>query len=247
MTRLYLVRHGRTAANEAGRVMGHEPEPLSETGRREVAALAAWLATQAPFAAIVTSQMERARETCESIATALGQEYGLEPALNEPAFDGWVGKSIDLLRRDDARFRRYIEDPTDVPVEGEFTLRSLVARAVRAVHRLAREHAERSILAVSHGDIIRGIIASYAGISLDGLGRLAVAPASVSVLEIAPSGSGCLSLLNWVPASPRLESAGAAPEFRGAPVPPPPPAPAPPPPPSLPLTPGRLPLTPGSA
>jgi len=237
MTRLYLVRHGRTAANEAGRVMGHEPEPLSEAGRREVAALATWLAAQAPFAAIVTSQMERARETCEAIATALGQAYGFEPALNEPAFDGWVGKSIELLRRDDARFRRYIVDPTDVRVEGELTLRSLVARAVRAVHRLARDHEARSIIAVSHGDIVRGIVASYVGISLDGLGRLAVATASASVLELAPSGSGRLALLNWVPASPHLETARVAPEFRSAPAPSV----------ALPPAPGNVPLPPGSA
>ncbi len=219
MTRLYLVRHGRTAANEAGRVMGHEPEPLSEAGRRDVAAMAGWLAAQAPFAAIVTSQMERARETAETIATALGLEYAFEPALNEPAFDGWVGKSIDLLRREDARFRRYVQDPTDVLVEGELTLRSLVARAVRAVHRITRDHEDRSIIAVSHGDIIRGIIASYVGIALDGLRRLAVDTASASVIELAPSGSGRLALLNWVPAAPHREQARPAPEFRAEPAP----------------------------
>jgi len=198
--------------------MGHEPEPLSEAGRRDVAALAGWLVAEAPFAAIVTSQMERARETAEKIANALGQEYAFEPALNEPAFDGWVGKSIDLLRREDARFRRYIQDPTDVLVDGELTLRSLVARAVRAVHRLAREHEERALIAVSHGDIIRGIIASYVGIALDGLGRLAVDTASASVIELAPPGSGRLVLLNWVPAAPHREASRATPEFRAAPA-----------------------------
>jgi probable phosphoglycerate mutase len=188
--------------------MGHEPEPLSPSGRADVAALAAWLSAQAPFAALVTSQMERGRETCEAIATALGQDYSFEPALNEPAFDGWVGKSIELLRRDDARFRRYVEDPTDVHVEGDLTLRSLVARAVRAVHRLALDHDDSSVLAVSHGDIIRGIISSYVGISLAGLWRLGVDPASVSVLELAGSGAGRLVLLNWVPAAPDLRRAG---------------------------------------
>lgn len=214
MTRLYLVRHGRTAANDAGRVMGHEPEPLSPSGRVEVAALAAWLSAQPPFAALVTSQMERARETCEAIATALGRDYGFEPALNEPAFDGWVGKSIEILRRDDARFRRYVEDPTGVPVEGDLTLRSLVARAVRAVHRLVLDHGDSSVLAVSHGDIIRGIIASYVGISLAGLWRLGVDPASVSVLDLAASGTGRLLLLNWVPAAPDLRRARPPREFR---------------------------------
>lgn len=218
MARLYLVRHGRTAANEAGRVMGHEPEPLSEAGRRDVTALADWLSALGPIAAIVTSQMERARETAEVIATALGLECVFEPALNEPAFDGWVGKSIVELRREDDRFRRYLADPTDVRIEGELTLRSLVARAVRAVHRLAREHEEHTLIAVSHGDIIRGIIASYVGIALDGLGRIGVDTASASVLELGPSRSGRLVLLNWVPAAPHREASRASPEFRAAPA-----------------------------
>jgi broad specificity phosphatase PhoE len=194
--------------------MGHEPEPLSPSGRADVEVLARWLSAQAPFAALVTSQMERARETCEAIASVLGQDYAFEPALNEPAFDGWVGKSIEHLRRDDERFRRYVQDPTDVHVEGELTLRSLVARAVRAVHRLALEHGEQSVLAVSHGDIIRGIIAAYVGIALDGLWHLGIDPASVSVLELAPSGSGRLLLMNWVPAAPGLDQKRVTPEFR---------------------------------
>ncbi len=227
MTRLFMVRHGRTLANDAGRVMGHEPEPLSPPGREEVRVLAAWLAKLGPFATLVTSEMERARETCEILATACGQEYAFEPALNEPAFDGWVGKSVEQLAREDQRFRRYLADPTDVRVEGELTLRSLVARAARAMHRLATEHRDRSVVAVSHGDIIRGVIASYLGVALDGMRRLWIDTASVSVLDVARTGSGRLLLMNWVPAAPELRLGGAPAEFRsGVATLPPMPAPA---------------------
>jgi broad specificity phosphatase PhoE len=216
MTRLYLVRHGKTAANESGRVMGHEPEPLSVAGREDVRALAAWLSNQGPFAALVSSEMERARETAEIIATALGREYAIEPGLNEPAFDGWIGKSVEQLAREDARFKRYLTDPTEVPIEGELTLRSLVARAVRAIHHLALAHPGEPILAVSHGDIMRGVIASYMGIALERMFRLWIDTASVSVLEVDSGGSGRLRLLNWVPAAPDLRPQSPGAEFRTA-------------------------------
>lgn len=209
MTRFYLVRHGRTAANEAGRVMGHEPEPLSPGGRDEVAAVAEWLAGEGPFARLLSSEMERARETGEILARALGLDYGLEPALNEPAFDGWVGKSIEQLKQDDPRFGRYLSRPSEVAVEGQLSLMALVSRAARATSRIASEHPDGQVILVSHADILRGIVASYVGLELDEMRRLWLDTASVSVLEVDARGGGRLLLLNWHPAlrrgvTPRL-------------------------------------------
>lgn len=220
MTRFYLVRHGRTAANEAGRVMGHEPEPLSAGGREEAAGAAEWLAGEGPFARLLTSEMERARQTGEILASALGLERGIEPALNEPAFDGWVGKSVEQLKQDDPRFGRYLNRPSEVPVEGPLSLRALVARAARATHRVAGEHPDGQIILVSHADILRGIVASYVGLDLDEMRRLWLDTASVSVLEVDARGGGRLLLLNWRPALRRDGAARPRQEFVVAAPPP---------------------------
>jgi broad specificity phosphatase PhoE len=133
----------------------HEPEPLSAGGREEVAAAAEWLAGEGAFARLLSSEMERARATAEILASALGLDYGLEPALNEPAFDGWVGKSTEQLKQDDPRFSRYLSRPSEVAIDGPLSLRALTSRAARATYRIAIEHPDGQVLLVSHADILR--------------------------------------------------------------------------------------------
>jgi broad specificity phosphatase PhoE len=72
MPTVLLVRHGRSTANTAGVLAGRTPGvALDDTGRRQVADLAARLAA-VPLAAVVTSPVQRCRETAEALVALPG-------------------------------------------------------------------------------------------------------------------------------------------------------------------------------
>lgn len=95
MTRLYLLRHGRTSASAERRLKGRLDVPLSEAGRAEVAT---WrLPDEMTDARWVTSPLKRARET----AAILGMEATVEPRLIEMDWGRWEGLSLADLRDED--------------------------------------------------------------------------------------------------------------------------------------------------
>jgi probable phosphoglycerate mutase len=95
MRRILLARHGETAWNALGRLQGHTDIPLNETGRAQARALADGVAA-AGIAAVVTSDLARARETGEIVAAALGLAAPvIEPGLRERRFGVFEGLTRD--------------------------------------------------------------------------------------------------------------------------------------------------------
>jgi probable phosphoglycerate mutase len=80
--RLVVLRHGRTAWNEAGRAQGHADVPLDELGHEQAAAAAPYLASLGP-AALWTSDLARARETAAYVEKATGLTASEDPRLRE--------------------------------------------------------------------------------------------------------------------------------------------------------------------
>ncbi|MFP5253599.1 MAG: histidine phosphatase family protein [Actinomycetes bacterium] len=80
--RLVLLRHGRTAWNAEGRAQGHADVPLDDVGHRQAAAVAPYVASLGP-AALWTSDLARARETCSYLERATGLEATSDPRLRE--------------------------------------------------------------------------------------------------------------------------------------------------------------------
>lgn len=91
MTRLVLVRHGRTAWNLDGRAQGHTDVSLDDVGRAQALAVAPVLAGLAPTV-LWSSDLARARETAAEVAAATGLEVRLDARLRE--FD--VGERAGL-------------------------------------------------------------------------------------------------------------------------------------------------------
>jgi broad specificity phosphatase PhoE len=175
MARLLLIRHGETDWNRAGRWQGHADVPLSDQGRVQASALGERLrALGEAFEAIYTSDLARARDTAEAIATALGLRPTEDPAWREMDLGRWSGSSRDEIRELYADEWRRIAAGEDLPRGGGETLAAFGARVGQALERLAALHAGRLVAVVTHGGTIRIALLHALGLPLTRLRDVAV-------------------------------------------------------------------------
>src|SRR5688500_9938757 len=184
MTTVILLRHGRTTANTGGVLAGWTPGVrLDETGLAQVKAVGERLA-KVPLGAIVSSPLERCRQTAEAVAA--GRELAVQDddRLGEARYGDWTGRTLKELVKEP--LWRVVQQHPSAAVfpgpEGE-GLAQTQARAVAAVREWnARLGPDAVWLACSHGDVIKAVLADALGLHLDQFQRIVVDPASVSVV-----------------------------------------------------------------
>ena len=183
MATLLLVRHGHTDA--AGkRLTGWAPGiHLTEEGRRQAERLVTRL-HGIRVDAIVSSPLERCRETAAPLARARGRRVDVRRAWIEVGYGDWTGRSISQLRRTKL-WRRVMTTPSNVRFPGGERLLEVQARAVDAAFDLATEHARGTVVVVSHADVIRLLVAHLAGMHADHLQRLSVDTASITAVSLS--------------------------------------------------------------
>ena len=183
MATLLLVRHGRTDA--AGkRLTGWAPGVhLNEDGRRQAERLVDRL-DGIRIDAIVSSPLERCRETAAPLASARGRRVGVRRAWIEVGYGDWTGRSISQLRRTKL-WRRVMSTPSTVRFPGGESLLEVQARAVDGALDLAAEHARGTVVVVSHADVIRLLVAHLAGMHADHLQRLSIDTASITAVSLS--------------------------------------------------------------
>ena len=146
-----------------------------------------------PLAAIVTSPLERCRETAEAIAADHGLTPEIDPAFIELDFGDWTGLSFPELERDRRwepwNSRRSLNRPPHGESLGEAQL-----RAVRGLEVLRARLPDQAVAIVSHSDIIKAVSAHVLGLNLDFYHRFDVDPASVTTLVLGDWGARLLRL-----------------------------------------------------
>jgi len=193
MATVILLRHGRTEANASGTLAGRTPGVhLDELGRSQAQSAARRLAV-VRLAELVSSPLERCKETAREVARQQAHEAAPRPrvltdkALTECDYGEWQGRALrDLARL--ALWRTVQTNPSAATFPGGESLAQMQARAVDAVRRrdaaVAAAHGPDAVwLAVSHGDVIKSVIADALGMHLDLFQRIQVDPASVSVIR----------------------------------------------------------------
>lgn len=190
MTLVLLVRHGLTAGT--GKVLtGRTPGiPLDDRGRQQAAALASRLAA-VPLDAIITSPLDRCRQTAEAIAAARdGDPVAVreDERFAEVKYGDWTGKPLRSLARE--RLWRVVQDhPSAVRFPGEAgeSMAEMQHRAVSAVRDWnGRLGADAVYLVCSHGDVLKSLLADSLGVHLDFCQRIQVDPCSLSVIRYTP-------------------------------------------------------------
>ena len=191
-----LVRHGRTSANAGGTLAGRTPGVgLDDTGRAQVEALAQRL-SPLPLVAVLSSPLQRCQETAGAVAATGGTRGVPRPPvlsddrLSECDYGEWTGRPLKELAKD--RLWPVVQaHPTAVQFPGGESMRQMQQRAVDAVRetdaRVEAEHGPDALwVAVSHGDVIKSVLADALGVHLDAFQRLVVDPCSVSVVTYTP-------------------------------------------------------------
>lgn len=196
MPTVLLVRHGRTAANADGTLAGRTPGvPLDETGRAQAVALAERLAAL-PLVAVLTSPLQRCVETAEALVACGGTRAvprpvsTVEERLAECDYGDWTGQALKRLTKDPL-WPVVQAQPSAAVFPGGESMRAMQQRAVEAVRatdaRVEAEHGPDALwLAVSHGDVIKSVLADALGLHLDTFQRIVVDPCSVSVVRYTP-------------------------------------------------------------
>jgi probable phosphomutase (TIGR03848 family) len=183
MTTLLLVRHGHTDAagkRLTGRATGVH---LNELGRGQAERLIERL-DGVRIDTIVSSPLERCRETAAPLAKARGRAVDVGRAWIEVGYGEWTGRSISQLRRTKL-WRRVMFAPSNVRFPGGESLLEVQVRAVDATLDIASRHARGTVVVVSHADVIRLLVAHLAGMHADHLQRLSIDTASITAVSIS--------------------------------------------------------------
>lgn len=185
MATVLLIRHGRTTANSAGTLAGWTPGVhLDDVGRDQVASLAARLAPVA-LTAVVTSPLERCRQTTDVLLSDREVDVHVEPDVAEVRYGDWTGESLKQLAKQPL-WKVVQQHPSAAHFPGEDGegLAAMQHRAVSAVRRWNDHLGDDATYAVvSHGDVIKALVADALGLHLDLFQRIVVAPASLSVIR----------------------------------------------------------------
>ncbi|SMB97359.1 phosphoglycerate mutase [Thermanaeromonas toyohensis ToBE] len=196
-TRIYLIRHGETAWNEAGRYQGHRDVELSPRGLKQAVLLRERLQKE-NIKAVYASDLRRARETAIIIAQAHGLTVNELSSLRELNFGLWEGLTYqEIASQYPEEWKEWLADPSNIRVPGGESYLELQERVYRAFLKIVARHPGEKLAIVAHGGTLRVIICQALGLGLEGLWRFRIDNGSITILDCY-EGKYILSSLNDV-------------------------------------------------
>ncbi len=184
VTTFHLIRHasyallGNTLAGRSG------DYALNQQGRAEAGALADAL-SGIPLASVISSPLRRALETAAPIAARAGVNVTIDPDLNEVDFGDWTGAAFESLHHSPDWQAFNCLRSVHAPPGGELML-AVQQRGIAAMMRICARYPDSAVAIISHGDVIKAILALLLGVPLDLFQRIEISPASRSVVRIFP-------------------------------------------------------------
>jgi alpha-ribazole phosphatase len=202
-TRLLLIRHAQPSEEARGRCYGRLDIGLSTRGQRRAQLLARTL-DRIPLAAVYSSPASRALETARPLAATHGLAPMVEDALREIDFGELEGRTYDEIRADRPElYHSWMETPTRVEFPGGESYTQLRARAIRARDTIRTRHDGQLAAIVSHGGILRAMLADCLRMPDEAVFRL-------------DQSYGALSIIDWLEDNPLVRVVNAQPTMIAA-------------------------------
>jgi len=201
-TTILLVRHGQTPTT--GRLLPGQARGLhlSDDGKKQAEAAAARIARLKRVTAVYASPLERARETAMPIARARGLAMRIERGLMDLDVGRWTGERLDKVSKR-PEWSTVQRNPSGFRFPGGESFMEMQTRMTDTLARLVERHRGGVVVAVSHADPIKAVVAHALGMHLDLFQRLNVAPGSITTIAYSigpPMVLGVNALGDGVPA-----------------------------------------------
>lgn len=195
-TRFYLIRHGETDWNKAGRYQGRTNIDLNEAGR-EQARLLGERFRYLPLDALYVSPLNRAVETAEQVARTTGITPVTDEHFIEINFGEWEGHTIEeLSEKYGNAYTDFFRDPFDHPVPGEGSFQIAMDRAIEGFNILAERHKGQNVAIVSHGGLLRVMLVGLLEMGDAFYRKTWMTNTSITMLDVMPDGRKLLMTLN---------------------------------------------------
>lgn len=182
--KLILVRHGAVEGIDPPRFRGRKNLPLTDVGRQQASATAAYVAARWAIDAIVTSPLSRCVDTGAAIAQAVGLEPTTSDLLIDLDYGAWGWKTHDEVRAGwPDLYDRWFTMPQLVQIPGGETLHDLFARAASAWRMLLDTHRDQTVVAVAHDTTNRALLTQLLDMPQSGYWRLTQEPCCINVIK----------------------------------------------------------------
>ena len=197
MTRILLIRHAHSVANQKGILAGRtEGVLLTDQGVSQAEELARRL-SGSKITRVHISPLERCHLTIapllKSIPSKDRPSVAISEDLSEVDYGKWTGKKLSTLYRE--KLWKVVQNrPSAMYFPSGEGLAHVQVRAMRAVHSAASEGGLQVI--VSHWDVIKSIVAAVLGTHLDNFQKIVIDPASITVLDFDGTDFRVLTLNN---------------------------------------------------
>jgi broad specificity phosphatase PhoE len=175
---IHVVRHGQTAANARGLLLGRADPDLDDEGRAQARCLAAAL----PEGAVVVSSPLR---RCVATAAAVDAGHAVDDRFVELDYGAWDLTPADRLGPE--LWASWRSDPHLRPPGGE-TLVELARRVHDGLADWVAAAGERDLVVVTHVSPVKAAVAWALGVGMEISWRTFVAPASVTRVAMTPYG-----------------------------------------------------------
>ena len=182
--RLVIVRHGESEWNRIGRYQGQFDAPLSDMGVKQAVALAERLSTES-FNAIYASPLQLARLTAEHVAKFHPDTpMIIDPAIIEIDHGEWAGLMVDeVIAKYGNGLREWRLTPTRSQMPGGESFSNILKRVLDFKEMLQKKHVDQTVLVSTHDVVVKILAADALGMHMDGINRIWVTNASISVIE----------------------------------------------------------------
>jgi probable phosphoglycerate mutase len=208
MTELILIRHGETDWNLQHRFQGQIDVPLNARGLAQAARLGERLRSE-PLDAIVSSDLQRARQTAAPASDLLGLASEPDPGLREQSFGVLEGLALpEILARHPREWDMWRRHDPEYALPGGENVLSFHARVMAAVRALARRFGDRRIAVITHGGALDMIYRTAMGMSLSGPRTCLIPNTGLNTVRVH---GDKVEILNWADDAHVLDLGAVAP------------------------------------